>query len=218
MHSGLCARRVWSALGSALTLSLVAGAPALADPLLPGTSLVPVIGEPDPTGGTTVAWMSQPFNSPGFYSGTLTSVVISGDPSNPYGGLTFVYIINNEPTSRHSLGRLTVNGYGGFLVDASFKSPVALGDTAPAIADRDAVGDMIGFSFFAGLNGSNRVLPGGVSAMLVLQTNATSWTDTFASVINGNVVTVPTFSPVPGPGAAALGVIGLAAASRRRRR
>ena len=53
------------------------------------------VGETDPTGGTVLSSLSAPFVA-GTYSGTLISQVISGDPSNPLGGLTFTYLLTNN--------------------------------------------------------------------------------------------------------------------------
>ena len=65
-----------------------------ATPLPVGGSLFPVPAEPDPTGGAVMppTGATVPFAAGGF-SGTLTSTVFSGDPSNALGGLTFTYLV-----------------------------------------------------------------------------------------------------------------------------
>src|SRR5215510_156991 len=73
-------------------------------PLAPGVTLYPAPGEPDPVGGVVVGGgVPVPFAAVGF-SGTLTSTVLSGDASNPFGpgALTFTYRLVNSPGSADS--------------------------------------------------------------------------------------------------------------------
>ncbi|HUN81093.1 MAG TPA: hypothetical protein VMV81_06230 [Phycisphaerae bacterium] len=189
---------------------------AQAAPLNTGQTLFPAPPEPDPTGGVVVVGgVALPFASVNF-TGTLTSTVIAGDPTNPFGpaALTFVYRLTNDQTSINSIERLTVNGWTGWLSDASYQIPAA--GIIPALADRLSA-DTIGFSFISPPLGGGIVLPGQASALLVIQSNATAWTSTLASVQDGTNAQVPTYSPAPEPAAAALAVIGLLSLARRRR-
>src|SRR2546423_498539 len=82
-----------------------------AAPLVPGATIV-APGEPDPTGGIVQAGtgVAVPFAStagPGQFSGTLTTTVRAGDPSNALGGLTFTYRITNDGTSLSAIERMT---------------------------------------------------------------------------------------------------------------
>ena len=79
--------------------------------------LVPAPGEPDPTGGVVVASTTTAFSAPGAFSGKLKTEVISGDPSNSLGGLTFTYELSNDASSSNSIGRMTVVNFSGFLAD-----------------------------------------------------------------------------------------------------
>src|SRR5689334_16430230 len=98
-----------------------------AAPLAPGATIA-ASGEPDPTGGVVQAGtgVAVPFVSPpgpGQFSGTLTTTVISGDPSNALGGLTFTYRLTNDVVSLAALERMTNLNFTGFLTDVSYQTP-----------------------------------------------------------------------------------------------
>jgi hypothetical protein len=179
-----------------------------------------------PTGGAVQAGTGIPvaFLS-GTFHGTLTSTVIAGDPSNPYGGLTFTYLLVNmtaPPPPQGEIDRITINDYDTFAVDASYQSPTA--GFLPTLVDRDLTGDVMGFSFLnlPGHLGHGPLPPGFTSALMVLQTNAQFYKPTLASVIDGSVASVASFAPnVPEPSSivlAGLGLLGLAAWGWRRKR
>src|SRR5690242_9278280 len=73
--------------------------------LVPG-SVVLATNEPNPVGGTVVATVTSPFNTPTF-NGTLTTQVIQGDTSNSLNGLTFTYQLVNNANSQNSIERMT---------------------------------------------------------------------------------------------------------------
>lgn len=172
------------------------------------------VGEPDPTGGVPAAVPINAFISGGTFSGTLTSQVISGDPSNPYGGLTFIYTVANDATSADAVGRLTINGFAGFQTDVSYQTPTAA--QLPTTIDRSVSGNVIGFHFVGAPFGQGAIQPGASSAVLVVQTNATTYARTIASVINGTVDMVDSYAPTPEPATLALLTIGLGLLCRRR--
>jgi hypothetical protein len=182
------------------------------------TTTPPLAEEPAP-GGNVLASLSSPYAGIGF-SGTLTSRVLNNDPTNPFGltGLTFTYEITNAASSVHVLHRLTSSNYTGFNTDVSFSPGTGV---RPHQADRTTA-DVVGFNFTeAAFGGFGLITPGSQSRMLVVQTNATQHANSFVSLINGGISTVPSFSPVPEPGTwilGSIGLLGLVALIRRRGR
>jgi PEP-CTERM motif len=185
--------------------------------LAPGALLYPMPGEAGPTGGVVLATTSLPFVTPN-YSGSLTTTVISGDTTNPFpGGLTFTYVISNGPGT-HAINRMSVNGYDGFLIDASYQTPTPAMTIPPAYVDRETNGSSLGFSFVAAPIGSGPITPNASSATMVLQTNATTFVPTTASVLDGLPATVGSFAPVPEPSTIVLAGTALALCIYRRSR
>jgi hypothetical protein len=168
-------------------------------------------GEADPTGGVVQAGtgIAVPFASPpgpGSFSGTLTTKVIAGDPSNALGGLTFTYQLTNDANSLAALERLTNINFTGFLTDVSYQTPVVAG-VIPTSVDRDASGTTMGWSFSA--LGAGAIPPNGSSAILVIQTNALNFAPINANVIDGSVGIAASFGPVAIPEPAALALLGI---------
>jgi len=178
-----------------------------AAPLAPGSS-IGLPAEPGPTGGSTLGSISVPFVAPTF-SGTLISKVISGDTSNPFsGGLTFTYELSNNPFSPDPIDRFTLSSYLGFSVDASYPAGALVSSIVPTSVTRNPNGNQISFNYTGPFEGT--LLPGSSSVLLVLQTSATSFQNSFAAIINSSSVNVATFAPlaVPEPGTAALLLLG----------
>ena len=182
--------------------------------LAPG-GVLPGTFEPDPTGGTQLASQSVPF-SYGVLQGTLTSSVISGDPSNPFGtGLTFTYQVAVSALSGDSASQISVSSYAGFLTDASY-NPIAGGTVVPDFMSRSATpGNVVRFTFL-----TTPIGPGLSSALLVVQTDAALWAPTTAGITDGQTVNVSSYAPiaVPEPETCALIVMGLGLLGFRLRR
>ena len=122
----------------------------------------------------------------------MVTKVIAGDPSNPFGGLTFSYFLTNNAVSANNIERLTVDGYTGWGTDVSYQTPVPPGDIPPTFNDRDASGNVMGFTFQnpvplpgGGFLGNGVLAPGDTAALMVIQTNAQSFQPTIANVIDG---------------------------------
>jgi hypothetical protein len=200
---------------AAVACVILAATISLAAPLGTGQTLYPAPGEPDPTGG--VAACGSPVTyafATGTFSGTLTTTVIAGDPSNPYGGLTFTYVLHNDATSTNVNARLTTRDWTGFSTDASYQTPAT--GVIPTYIDRLTV-DVIGFSFQGPPIGAGPIPPGANSAVLVVQSNAHTCVDAIANVIDGSTANVQTLGPAPEPSALVLLAMGGFALIRRRR-
>ncbi|MGQ9650736.1 MAG: hypothetical protein ACUVXJ_11555 [Phycisphaerae bacterium] len=171
---------------------VVAAAPVLAAPLLPGGTLYPVPGEPDPVGGEVIASAVAVPLVAATFSGSVTTTVIAGDTSNPLGGLTFTYQVTNYSGSANVITQVGLAGLAGLMVDASYQIPGE--GRPPASISLSSTGDGILFAFLAGI-GPGALDPGISSAVLVLQTNASNYRWTKLSAIDGSVGEAASFAP-----------------------
>ena len=143
------------------------------------------------------------------YSGTLDSSVISGDATNPFGGLTFTYRLTNSAVSTGEIDRLSVNDYAGFLVDASYQAPTA--GLPPALMSRSGLGDVVGFTYV----GSHRFWRANPRQQQCIDGRANECDvvrPTLVSVLNGVGTMVSSLGPaVPEPCSVVLAGFGIAA-------
>jgi hypothetical protein len=167
-------------------------ASVFAAPLQPGGTLFPAPSEPDPSGGSIVATAAAVPLVAATFTGNLTTTVIAGDTSNPYGGLTFTYLLTNDADSTNVISQLAVSGFAGFLADVSYQTPAT--GTLPALIDRSSTGSAVFFSFLDGI-GPGALKPGSISALLVVQTNATNHRSMPASAIDGSIGMAASFTP-----------------------
>jgi hypothetical protein len=198
---------------TALTAMLVSGA-AHAALITPGQNLF-ALSEAGPVGATVLATQTIPFVT-ATYSGSLTSTVLTGDTSNALGGLTFTYAIQNDANSAHAINRLAVNGFVGFATDMSFSG--LSGAIAPTLNDRDAGGNVIGFTYIGAPIGPGPIAPGALTNLMVVQTNATNYRATLSNIIDGSIAVVDSFAPVVIPEPVSASALLLTAGLVRRRR
>jgi len=186
-------------------------------PIVPGGVQFPAVAEPDPVGATLVFSTGPVPFAAATFSGILRSSVYNNDLSSPFGpnSLTFVYEVINNAGSPDAIDRLSVSSFDGFLTDASFIP--AAGPTPPTFINRSVNGAVMGFGFVA-----PGIAPGALATPVVVQTNATTFQETLASLIDGSVTTARSLAPVrvPEPATVALfglGGVGLLAFARRRK-
>ena len=214
MKNVFLSRRLFVATIAVMSTASVASATGLPS----GTTLYPAPSGPGPDGGSLLLIGGAPIPfATSTYSGTLTTSVLSNDASNPFGlnALTFTYLLSSNASSTNVIERLTTNGWSGFLTDVSFQAPAT--GTLPSYMDRQT-SDVVGFGFLPAPLGPGTLNPGNTSALLVIHTDATLFQPSFASVIDGTVTSVASFSPavIPEPGTMTLLATGLFMITRRR--
>ena len=201
-----------------LTAATVEAAPVCAGALLinPGDTIVLGAGAFGDCTGTAVAStllasLSAPFTtSTGYTSGTLISAVYR---ENASGTLDFYYqvVVNttstncggaNQPAC-HALTRHTntdFNHAGPTITTwvatrGDAVGPFSAGTAFPITADRNAAGDVVGFSFSPPVGAA--IQPGQTSAILIVSTDAHSFTNGTTSVLDGGFATVSAYEPDP---------------------
>src|SRR5579864_8598835 len=212
--SKLMRNSLWMA--TALCLVCLSGSPALASfvgltgtvQVTPGNTVFPGLVPSGTSAGTLLAFLSSPFTYT-TTSGTNSGFIDSAVYKEKSGTLDFYYQVFNNASSATALARETdVNfagwttwvGYrtdGGSLAGTMFKN----GNNAPITADSNSNGSVIGFSFYPPTSPPTEIGPGMDSYVLVISTNATTYSMGNASVIDGGTSTVAAFQPggVPEP-------------------
>ena len=213
------------AIGSIVVFAVlttpVNAAPVCAGALLmnPGDTVVLGAGAFGDCTGTAVASVllashSAPFtSSTGFYTGTLISAVYRETASST---LDFYYQVVLNTTSTNCGGggqpvcnpiaretNIDFNNSFAWTTWAATRGdavgPFTAGTVFPITADRNAIGNVVGFSF-APPDGA-KLQPGQTSSILIISTNATgnNYSLGKSSVIDGGVTTVQTFQPGNAP-------------------
>jgi len=163
-------------------------------------------------------------------AGTTSGFVRSAVYRNPSGTIDFYYQVFNNLSSVTALSRESDTSFVGYLTNVAFRTDIAAltgtpftaptSGIVPVTADRDSSATTVGFNFVPTPPGT-KVPPGTTSAVLIISTDATSYTRGNAEVIDGGTITVAAFQPasgVPEPATLALiggGLLGLAVIRRK---
>lgn len=145
------------------------------------------------------------------YSGTITTDTFTAsytqwvysDPNNTFcvGCLDFVYqLTNNGPDL---LERFTMYNFAGFRVDAGYDP--SSGGHAPQTVNRSTNGSVVAFNY----PGADNILVGETVPLLIIETDAVSFTDGYFSAQDGNAGFGFAYAPgaaTPEPGT--LGMMG----------
>lgn len=150
-------------------------------------------------GGTLLNSINGAIVAPTFTT-NYTEWVYS-DPNNAFcvGCLDFVYqFTNNGPGVNE---RFTSYSFEGFRVDAGYES--GSGTNLPVTVDRSTNGAVVGFNY----TGADNLLAGQTTALLVIETDATNYTDGYVTAQDGTAGYADGFAPaaaVPEPASLAL--------------
>jgi hypothetical protein len=181
--------------------------------------LNPPFDEGKPVGGGILDQIVVPYAGADI-QGTLTSTVLVGDISNPFGGLTFIYEIATDLSSTAPVEQFSVGNFGLGPIDASVSlfgagpgdsggasSSIAVGGLAPVYAGRTFNGNVISFDY--ALFGNPGLMPGDYSAAMVVQTDSPFYEPTISSVINSGSAEVASFAPIAVPEPTTFALVGL---------
>jgi hypothetical protein len=165
---------------------------SFAAPLLPDATLFPVPSG-SPPGGTVVAGGSPvPFTATTFV-GELTSTVLNNDPTNPLGGLTFTYVLQDDVASTGDIEGLFISSFAGASLDLDYASNS--GNVPPTYVNRSSGGgSAIGYFFSPPPVGAGELQPGQASEVLVVYTNSHVFAASVATVTDGSGTQVASFA------------------------
>ena len=191
-------------LVSAVMTAGAAGASFAQGNLTTGNSITPTATT---VSGTEVVFTSAPFTAPRYSGNMFTGIYQESLADNPLGGLTFVYQSSNAASSLEYLDRLTPVGYAGFETSVFYSTQSLFGGLgAGAVAPSTAIrllpsGDSLAFRFEApGNPGQGIVQNGQTTDVLVVRTNAPSYTTSLTGISDGTTTNAPSYAPAPLPG------------------
>lgn len=205
-------------LSAIVALGSATGLWANSDLLTPNTSVTGIAQYTNSVAPTIAGPTSPTFTSVG-ENGYVYEYILANFADNPWsgaGGLTFVYQIFNNTSSADAIRGLSIGGWAGAqtAVAIDYSSGVVAKD-----AYRSFNGDVVGFDFAV----PNQILPGSNSGWLLIYSDATSYQNVNAGILDGAGANVTLFSAnLPDGGTTAmmlgLGLLGLGLAARRNKR
>jgi len=120
--------------------------------------------------------------------------VLSNDPTNPLGGLTFTYLL--QDASGGAIEALHIDSFAGVTTDVDYVP--ATGDVPPEFIDRSVTsGSIIDYSF---VGPPGELQPGQESELLVVYTNAHVFAASLATVSDGSGAQVASYATPALPG------------------
>jgi hypothetical protein len=181
----------------AANIVLASSAWSVAAPLPPGTTLSPVPSGPVPGGNAIAGGVPVSFTATSF-TGSLTSTVLQNDPTNPLGGLTFIYLLRDSPASSGAIEGLHVSSFAGVMADVDYVP--GTGIVPPTFIGRSSgAGSTIDYSFVGPPVGAGQRQPGQGSE-LVVYTNSHVFAATLALENDGSAVQVNSYATPALPG------------------
>jgi hypothetical protein len=191
----------------ALAVAVFAVAPSQATPLACAvpTAVGATVLPGDCTGLDGGAFVASTVDPWTFAPSTLTHGTLDAAVfRNASGTLDFYYQINNDATSATPLRAESNTDFSGFLTSLGFDTkgatdlggPFVNGGNIPETGDHPFP-QVVGFNF--NVSGTDFILPGHSSAVLVISTDATNFTKGFSEILDGGSATVSTYQPAAVP-------------------
>ena len=173
-----------------LALGLTFTYSALATPIAPGNTVAPSVLSI--TGLTAVSPTINSSISPGTFTANYSTGVYA-DTNNTFcsGCYDFLYVLTNSGPG--PIERTTMFDFDGFLANVGYASSGS-GSVNPISVDRTSTGGVIGFNF-----DTNGVRSGQSSSFLIIETNATAYTNGTFSIQDGSAGTGAAYAPVVTP-------------------
>ncbi len=121
--------------------------------------------------------------------------MVYSDPSNDFcaGCLDFFVLVESSTKLTDAIERITLASFGSFLTNVGYSigQDSAPSGVDPATVDRSSNGGVVGFNF-SNLPG---VAPGDGTAVLEIETNATTFMKGTLQIIDSSVASVNAFEP-----------------------